>query len=166
MLGRLLEGQTFGKAARLLRERWDAAALGWPRRAGPEERFVAFAPDLLSGATRDDLAAALERVLAPKPVPRVDISHLRAAGITVDEALCQIAERLANGRAWTFRELTSHLTERIVIVVYFLALLELFGCGLVELDQAECFGDIVVEWIGGDDATLPAVAGGYSEDAA
>ena len=150
----------------MLRERWDAAALQWPRRAGPEERFVAFAPDLLEGATRDDLAAALARVLAPKPVPRVDVSHLREAGITVDEALCQIAERLAQSSALTFRELTSHLTERIVVVVYFLAVLELFGSGLVELDQAERFGDIGVKWIGGDDATLPVVAGGYSEDAA
>lgn len=165
-LARLLEGRTFGRAARLLRERWDAAALSWPRRAGPEERFIAFAPDLLEGATRDDLAAALERVLAPKPVPRVDISHLRAAGITVDEALCQIAERLADRGAMTFRDLTSDLSERIIIVVYFLALLELFGSGLVELDQAERFGDIGVEWIGGDDATLPVAAGGYSEDAA
>ena len=165
-LARLLEGRTFGKAARLLRERWDAAGLSWPRRAGPEERFIAFAPDLLEGATRDDLAAALERVLAPKPVPRVDISHLRAAGITVDEALSRIAERLAGSGTMTFRELTSDLTERIVVVVYFLALLELFGSGLVELDQAERFGDIGVEWIGGDDATLPVAAGGYSEDAA
>ena len=165
-LARLLEGRTFGKAARLLRERWDAAALSWPRCAGPEERFIAFAPDLLEGATRDDLAAALERVLAPKPVPRVDISHLRAAGITVDEALSQIAERLTGSGTMTFRELTSDLTERIVVVVYFLALLELFGSGLVELDQAERFGDIGVEWIGGDDATLPVAASGYSEDAA
>ena len=91
-LGKLLEGHTFTRAARLLRERWNAAALQWPRSAGPEERFIAFAPDLLEGASRDDLTAALERVLAPKPVPRVDISHLRAAGITVDEALCQIVK--------------------------------------------------------------------------
>ncbi|WP_419945250.1 segregation and condensation protein A [Candidatus Poriferisodalis sp.] len=165
-LARLLEGRTFGRAARLLRERWDAAALGWPRCAGPEERFIASAPDLLEGATRGDLTAALERVLAPKPVPRVDVSHLRAAGITVDEALCQIAERLADTGSLTFRELTSHLSERIVIVVYFLALLEMFGSGLIELEQAERFGDIGVEWVGGDDATLPAIAGGYSEDAA
>lgn len=165
-LARLLEGRTFGRAARLLRERWDAAGLSWPRRAGPEERFIDFAPDLLEGATSDDLAAALERVLAPKPVPRVDISHLRAAGITVDEALSQIAERLAGSGTMTFRELTSDLTERIVVVVYFLALLELFGSGLVELDQAERFGDIGVEWVGGDDATLPVAAGGCSEDAA
>ena len=32
----------------------------------------------------------------------------------------------------------------------FLALLELFKQGLVDLDQAERFGDIEIVWIGGD----------------
>jgi segregation and condensation protein A len=35
--------------------------------------------------------------------------------------------------------------------VRFLALLELFKQGVVELDQAERFGDIEVVWTGGDD---------------
>ena len=164
-LARLVEGRTFGAAARLLRERWDAAALQWPRTAGPPERFLVFAPDLLAGASRDDLAAAMERALAPRPVPRVDVSHLRAAGITVDEAAAKIVEQLASAGPATFRELTCDITERIVVVVYFLAVLELFGSGLVELTQAERFGDIGVEWIG-DGATLSEAAGGYGEDAA
>ncbi len=164
-LARLVEGRTFGAAARLLRERWDAAALQWPRTAGPPERFLVFAPDLLAGASRDDLAAAMERSLAPRPVQRVDVSHLRAAGITVDEAAARIVEQLASAGPATFRELTCDIAERIVVVVYFLAVLELFGSGLVELTQAERFGDIGVEWIG-DGATLPAAAGGYGEDAA
>lgn len=164
-LARLVEGRTFGAAARLLRERWDAAALQWPRTAGPADRFLVFAPDLLVGASRDDLTAAMERVLAPRPVPRVDISHLRAAGITVDEAAAKVVEQLAAMSTATFRELTSDVTERIVVVVYFLAVLELFGSGLVELTQAERFGDIGVEWIGNGEA-LPAATGGYGEDAA
>ena len=168
---RLVEGRTFGAAARLLRERWNTAALRWPRTAGPEERFVAAAPDLLEGACRDDLAAALERVLAPRPVPRVDVSHLRAAGITVDEAAVLIVERLAVvGGAATFREITEPLTERVVVVVYFLAVLELFGSGLVELTQAERFGEIGVQWIGDSAASaaeaLSEAAGAYGEDAA
>ena len=33
----------------------------------------------------------------------------------------------------------------------FLAVLELYKQGLVELDQFERFGDIEIEWTGGDD---------------
>ncbi|MCY4517899.1 MAG: ScpA family protein [Acidimicrobiaceae bacterium] len=162
---RLVEGRTFGAAASLMRERWDAAALRWPRSAGPPESFLAFAPDLLTGASRDDLAAAMERVLAPRPVPQVDLSHLRAAGITVDEAAAKLVDRLASMGSATFRELTSEITERVVVVVFFLAVLELFGSGLVELTQAERFGDIGVEWIG-EGVALPSSVGGYGEDAA
>ena len=40
--------------------------------------------------------------------------------------------------------------ERLEIVVRFLAILELFKQGLVDLDQPHTFGDIEVIWIGGD----------------
>jgi segregation and condensation protein A len=40
--------------------------------------------------------------------------------------------------------------ERIEVIVRFLAVLELFKQGAVELDQAERFGDIEITWTGGD----------------
>ena len=166
VLARLLEGATFAAAARLLREHWAAAAMQWPRTAGPEDRFSTAVPDLLERATTPDLVAAMQRVLAPRPVPKVDLSHLRSAGITVDEAAVHIAGQLAECGAATFRELTDHLDERIVVVVHFLAVLELFNSGLVEMTQAERFGDIGIIWIAGDDAVLPTMAGAYGEDAA
>jgi len=43
------------------------------------------------------------------------------------------------------------LVERVEVIVRFLAVLELFKQGLVELDQFERFGDIQIEWIGGED---------------
>ena len=49
------------------------------------------------------------------------------------------------------RRLTDGLVERLEVIVRFLALLELFKQGMVELDQAERFGDIDVVWTGGDD---------------
>jgi len=43
--------------------------------------------------------------------------------------------------------------------VRFLAVLEMFKQGLVELDQADHFGEIVIDWIGGDpDDALATVA--------
>jgi segregation and condensation protein A len=50
----------------------------------------------------------------------------------------------------TFRELTGSLVDRLEIVVRFLAILELYKQGLVELDQFTSFGDITISWIGGD----------------
>jgi segregation and condensation protein A len=42
--------------------------------------------------------------------------------------------------------------ERLEVVVRFLALLEMYKQGLVDLEQAERFGDIRIRWIGDDSA--------------
>ena len=48
----------------------------------------------------------------------------------------------------SFRRLTTGLVERLEVIVRFLALLELFKQGLIELEQTESFGDIEVVWVG------------------
>ena len=44
------------------------------------------------------------------------------------------------------------------MIVRFLAVLELFKQGVVEVDQAELFGDITIEWVGGDAEQAMALA--------
>jgi segregation and condensation protein A len=53
------------------------------------------------------------------------------------------------GRA-RFRDLVADCQERIQVVVRFLALLDLYREGKVDLAQAETFGEIEVEWNGWD----------------
>jgi segregation and condensation protein A len=48
----------------------------------------------------------------------------------------------------TFRELVADCEERIEVVVRFLALLELYREGKVDLLQAATFGEIEVAWKG------------------
>ena len=57
----------------------------------------------------------------------------------------------------SFRRLTAGLADRMEVIVRFLALLELFKQGVIELDQGERFGDIEVEWTGDQDDTDLAV---------
>ena len=49
-------------------------------------------------------------------------------------------------RAASFRELVADCEDRIHVVVRFLALLELYREGKVELSQGPTFGEIEVEW--------------------
>ena len=49
----------------------------------------------------------------------------------------------------SFRRLTADLVDRIEVIIRFLAVLELFKQGVVELDQPERFGDIEIEWCAG-----------------
>jgi segregation and condensation protein A len=152
LLSRLLECKTFKDAARALSRMADRASLSHPRLAGIEDRFLDLAPDLLVGVTPEQLRAAYLRAITPKPVARVDIEHVASLRLSVTEAVIELGDEIQRAKRITFRRLTASLVERLEVVVRFLALLELFKQGLVDLDQAERFGDIDIVWLGGERA--------------
>ncbi len=150
LLARLLECKTFKDAAAVLARMAVEAGRATPRRAGLDERFVDLAPDLLAGVTPIDLHRAFLRATAPKPVPRVDLFHVAAVRVSVTEAVAELADELPRVGRIGFRALTAELVERLEVVVRFLAVLELYKQGLVELEQADTFGDIQILWRGGE----------------
>jgi segregation and condensation protein A len=156
LLARLVECKTFREAGAALARMASAAERSRPRTAGPGERFLSLAPDLLAGVTPADLASAWERVVAPKPVPRVGLDHVAPIRVSVRDALEELAHSLpVRGRA-TFRQLTHGVDGRLDVIVRFLAVLELYKQGLVELDQASTFGELEVTWVPGAGADLLA----------
>lgn len=157
LLARLLECKTFKDAARSLEALAGAAALSHPRRAGLEEGFIGLVPDLLEGVTPDRVALAYVRAVTPRPDPRVDVAHVAPIRISVAETVIDLSVELRQVGKATFRELTDGIVDRIEVVVCFLAILELFKMGSVEIDQARTFGDITVEWLHDADATAPPV---------
>ena len=105
-----------------------------PRRAGPDERYDGLAPDLLDGVRPTDLLRAFLKATAPRPVTRVETHHIAPIRVSVADAVAELSGELpALGRV-TFRRLTGDLVDRIEVVVRFLAVLELFKQGLVDLD--------------------------------
>ena len=152
LLARLLECKTFKDAAAALSALAAEAALSWPRRTGPDERYASLVPDLLAGVSVARLHAAYLRVTTPRPVPTVDLSHVTPMRFSVADAVAELIHELPRLGRITFRRLTSDLTERIDVVVSFLAILELYKQGLVDLDQVETFGDLLVSWCGGTPA--------------
>jgi segregation and condensation protein A len=159
LLARLVECKTFKDAALVLRKLSAHAARSYPRRVGPvEDRFIGLAPDLLEHTTPDDIRAAYLKATAPKPVVRVDLSHVTPIKVTVAEAVEELVDELPRAGRLTFRELTAELVDRIEVVVRFLAVLELFKQGAVELDQHGNFGDITVVWIGDDSVRADAIS--------
>ncbi|MFT5201901.1 MAG: segregation and condensation protein A [Candidatus Aldehydirespiratoraceae bacterium] len=159
LLARLVECKTFKDAALILRKLSAHAARSYPRRVGPvEDRFIGLAPDLLERTTPEDLRAAYLKATAPKPIIRVDLSHVTPIKVTVAEAVEELVDELPRFGRLTFRELTAGLVDRIEVVVRFLAVLELFKQGVVELDQAGNFGDIIVVWVGDDSVSADPIA--------
>ncbi|HWH34490.1 MAG TPA: ScpA family protein [Acidimicrobiales bacterium] len=164
LLGRLLECKTFKDAAAELSAMEAVATRSVPRRSGPGEHFLALAPDLLAGVTPADLRAACLRACRPRSEPRVSTEHLGAVKASVHDTVAELSRSLPRLGRTTFRRLTAGLSERLELVVHFLAILELCKLGLVELDQVRRFGDITVSWSGAPDRLAdrgdPVVLGG------
>ena len=148
LLARLLECKTFKDAATVLAELRAAASLSVPRRVGLEDQFLALSPDPLAGMTAEKLRRAFLRVASEKPRPEVSLAHVSVVRASVTEAIDELLDRLPGRGPVSFRALTAGLEERLEVVVRFLAVLELFKQGLVELDQATSFGELTVSWSG------------------
>jgi segregation and condensation protein A len=158
LLARLVECKTFKDVAVALNGLAAEAARSLPRVAGPDERFVALTPDVMAGVSAHDLRAAFLRATAPKPAPRVDLDHVAPIGLSVADAVAELLDELPRIGTIGFRALTDDLVERLEVVLRFLAVLELFKQGFVELDQAQRFGDIQITWLGRDRSELEELA--------
>jgi segregation and condensation protein A len=146
LLARLLECKTFKDVSRRFGMLADAADRSVARRVGPDERFGGLLPDLLAGLTPLRLRDAAIAALTPRPVPRIDLQHVAPIRASVADAVAELVTELPGAGRITFARLTAACAERLEIIVRFLAVLELFKQGLVELEQADRFGSIVIEW--------------------
>jgi segregation and condensation protein A len=148
LLSRLLACKTFKDAAAALARLAALAERSVPRRAGPEEVFAGLAPDLLAGVTPDQLRDAFVRAITPRIVPRVDLDHVAPIRASVADAVAELNDELPRVGRITFRRLTQDLMTRLEVIVRFLAVLELYKQGAVELVQHGTFGSIEIEWLG------------------
>jgi segregation and condensation protein A len=148
LLARLFECKTFKDAAGALTRLMDSAARSYPRTAGLEEEFAELAPDLLEGVTPAKIHQAYVRAITPKPVPRVALDHVAPVRVSVAEAVEELQEELPRVGRITFHRLTAELAERLAVIVRFLAVLEMYKRGLVDLEQTATFGDLTISWLG------------------
>ena len=160
LLARLLECQTFKTAAVVLRQMTLSASLSYARTVGPDEKLLSLAPDLLIGVDTEDLAVAAVRAMTLTAVKRVDLGHIGAITASVTDVMFELIDELPSLGRTSFRQLTGGLVDRIEVVVHFLAILELFKQGHIELDQRERFGDITLIWTGSESELLVPLGGG------
>ena len=146
LLARLLDCKTFKDVAAVMHDLIERAELSQPRLAGPDERFESLLPDLLEGVTPLRMQRAFLRATEPKGPVSIDLFHVAPIRASVADALELLVKLLPTRGLTTFRELVAGVADRIEVVVRFLAILELFKQGRVDLAQAERFGDIAVTW--------------------
>jgi len=98
--------------------------------------------ELGEDVTLFSLISAFKQVL--DRLPKETFHHVEIIQTSLEEQIEFILNRLVSGRQITFFELVSHVKDRIVIVVTFMALLELIKRGELITRQSKAFGEI---WI-------------------
>lgn len=143
---RSLELAAVRRVAVDIARRIEAEALHFPRDSGPGEEFSHLYPDVMEKVTVADLARSAAAMM--KPPPMIDLSHVTPIRYTVADAMEAVRAQFGEVRQAAFRDLVADCEDRIHVVVRFLALLELYREGKVELEQAPTFGEIEVRWQG------------------
>jgi segregation and condensation protein A len=144
LLARLLECKTFKDVGSAFASLMRLAAWRVPRSAGPEEPFRSLVPDPLERVRPERLAALARRALEAKPQPFVDTDHVAPIRATVADAITVVLDRLPEHSPMSFRVLVADAPTKVDAIVRFLAILELFKQGIVDIEQAEVFGDLSV----------------------
>ncbi len=156
LYARLLEYRAFRMVAGVLRDRLAVNAGYVTREVTIEPEFAKLVPEVSLPVDAAGLARLAAIALEPKPVEMVDLSHLRKSTITIREAAAQLLDLIPMvGAATTFRDMV-HRRPRNERVVMFLAMLELYKLGQLDLDQPDLTGPLTVRRTGegGDLAVL------------
>jgi segregation and condensation protein A len=158
LLARLLECKTFKDAAEALVALMRVADRSLPRTAGPEEPFRSLVPDPLSQVRPERLRDAARKALEARPLEEVETAHIAPIRASVADAISVVLDKLEVKDRLTFRELAGDAPTRLEAIVRFLAILELFKQGIVDLDQTENFGRLEIRRVADTELDAASIA--------
>jgi segregation and condensation protein A len=153
LFARLLQYKAFKQVAGLINSTLELEARSYPRQVALEGHFAALLPELVWRHTPEQFAALAETALKPKEAAptQVGLAHLHNSTVSVKEQAEILGLKLQQGRTLSFRALIADAESTLVVVVRFLALLEMFRDRVVAFDQLLPLSDLTVHWTAGAD---------------
>lgn len=149
LVERLVEYKQYKNAAEELYGRFCDEGRLHTRPFGPPACFLGLMPDFLEGVTIDALGSLAASALARRETLLLESEHIAAKPIPVELHVEAIYKRVRNRKRLRFSELVSGTTRPELVVVSFLAILELYKRSMVRLSQEHAFGDIEIDYIEG-----------------
>lgn len=140
---RMVECRKFKKAARYLEQHAEQEKC-FGCRVDLEERFVKIRPDFLASVRKEDLALILLSLEGRRVGETLPMIYLTPLFRNMEEEIFRIKEELKERLNLSFRELTQNYSDKMDIIVTFLAILELYKRGDILIDQIGTFGDIII----------------------
>jgi segregation and condensation protein A len=144
LVARLLAYKQYKNVAAELSARAAAVERMRPRNAALEERFLTLMPDYLEGLTLRTLAVTCAELMSRREVFLLEAEHVAARPISLELHVDRVSETVSGLGRTRFSELVAFDATPQEVVVTFLAILELYKRGRVDLIQDRIFGDIEV----------------------
>lgn len=142
LVKQLLEYKRFKEVTESLTEMEDHQRRLYPRSYFEYAKTKEEKEIVLKDVSLFDLIAAFKTVLENIPVEPVH--GVGAVGVTIEEQIEFVTQKLTENDRFSFQDLFIQLKERIVIIVTFMAILELIRTHRIVVQQAGVFGEI---WI-------------------
>jgi len=135
LIARLITYKQFKSVSASLAERQEAEAHMHARHAGLETTFLGLMPDYLEGITLHALALTCAELEFRREVFLLEAEHIAAMPLSVEEYTRDIWKQLRRRKRMEFADLLEPDAPLDRIVVSFLAILELYKRGQIELVQ-------------------------------
>ena len=149
LVARLVEYKKFKNAAAMLEGRERAQARLHSRPFGVPAEFSGLMPDFLRDVSLDSLACVAAEVYGRREAALLEAEHIAAKPIPVEVHVRALHARIMNKKHLRFSQLVDADTPAPIVVVTFLAVLELYKRSMVRVRQDEQFGDIQIDYIEG-----------------
>jgi segregation and condensation protein A len=146
LIARLIAYKQFKNVAASLNARLESEGHMYARQAGLESPFVGLLPDYLKGVTLHNLAVICADLAARREVFLLEAEHIAARPLPIESRLDAIIGRLTRKKRLTFSKLLAGESDPTLIVVNFLALLELYHRGMIDLEQEWQYGEITIQY--------------------
>ena len=158
LISRLIAYKQLRNATAALSSRMDNESRMHARQAGLESPFLSVLPDYLEGVNLENLALICASLAARREEFLMEARHIAARPIPVESRLEEMSLELSKRRTLTFAELLGERRDSATVVVSFLAMLELFHRGMVNIEQRKEDNIITLSWIDQEDwAPAPPV---------
>ena len=149
-----VEYKKFKNAAAALQGRFEAESRVHTRPFGPDRFFLALVPDYLGDVKIDRLGELCASCIARRDVFLLESEHIAAKVIPVETQVRTVFDKVCADGSAKFSDFVSADDSPHLIVVTFLAMLELFKRNMVSLKQDDLFGDISITYVEGASAQI------------
>ncbi|HET6352535.1 MAG TPA: segregation/condensation protein A [Coriobacteriia bacterium] len=159
LVARLLAYKQFKNVAGELSARMESEGRMHPRQAGLEKGFLTLLPDYLEGITLRGLAVICADLEYKREIFLLEAEHVASMPISLELHAESVRRHVGRTKRATFAEIVGEDPSPELVVVTFLAILELYKRGYVDVVQDQIFGEIVVMHL----TEAEAIARGFHE---